>query len=248
MSIKDAQNEEKKKMLHTYWHELPDFKSIDPRVFSKVQESEIRSFIIKYIRDGIEDDFGKANNLLRKHAFTAKELHTAYSKKLKKEEECSQSNFHFHVKSLVEYGYLQEITKFLEGRHYVSYYGRTAKSFFSQYDNILTAINVQEIFGPIRELMISMNPEKDPETINHLVDESILSMQDFYYRFFSWIRDKYPHLYKSKIDIWNFLNIVGHYSFFHDEFREISEKIGRLLNLDKIMDYERYQPEANKQD
>jgi hypothetical protein len=246
MTSSKAQTEEKRKLLYTYWHELLDFKPIDSKVHSQVEESEIRSFIIKYIRDGIEDDFGIANNLLRRHAFTAKELHAAYSKKLKGQK-YSQSNFHFHIKSLVDDGYLKEITKLLEGRHYLSYYGRTAKSFFGHYDNIITASNVQEMFGPIKELIISMHPETNPETINQLVDESILSLQDFYYRFFSWIKEKYPHLYKSKVDIRDFLNIVGHYSFFHSKLRKISEKIGSLLDLDKIMDYERYQVENKEQ-
>jgi len=246
MTSSEAQKEEKKKSLYTYWHELLDFKPIDPKIHSQVEESEIRSFIIKYIRDGIEDDFGKKHNLLRRHAFTAKELHSAYSRKLKGQK-YSQSNFHFHIKSLVDDGYLVEIAKFLEGRHYISYYGRTAKSFFGQYDNIITASNVQDMFDPIKELIISMNPETNPETINQLIDENILEMQDFYYRFFSWVKEKYPHLYKSKVDIRDFLNIVGHYSFFHSGLKETSEKIGNLLNLDKIMDYERYQVKNIKQ-
>jgi len=83
MSSSESKTEEKKKSLYIYWHELQDFKPIDSKVHSQVEESEIRSFIIKYIRDGIEDDFGKANNLLRRHAFTAKELRAAYSEKLK---------------------------------------------------------------------------------------------------------------------------------------------------------------------
>lgn len=240
MSSREAQTEEKKKLLYTYWHELPYFKTIDSTVHSQVEESEIRSFIIKYIRDGIEDDFGRANDLLRRHAFTAKELHAAYSKKLNGQK-YSQSNFHFHIKSLVEDGYLKEIAKLLEGRHYISYYGRTAKSFFSQYDNILAASQIQEVFDPIKELIISMNPETNPETITQLVDESILSLQDFYYRFFSWVKEKYPYLYKAQVDIQNFLDIVAHYSFFHNGLRKTSEKIGSLLDLDKIMNYERYQ-------
>jgi hypothetical protein len=245
MSSRKAPTEEKKKKMYTYWHELPDFKSIDSKVHSQVEKSEIKSFIIKYIRDGIEDDFGRANNLLRRHAFTAKELKAAYSK-ISKGQKYSDSNFHFHVKSLVEDGYLSEIVKLLEGRHYISYYGRTAKSFFSQYDNILTASRIQETFDPIRELIIRMNPETNPETINKLVDENILSLQDFFSRFFSWVKEKYPYLYESKVDLLNFLNIVGFYSFFHSELREISEKIGSLLDLDKIMNYERYQYENQK--
>ncbi|TFG16517.1 MAG: hypothetical protein EU530_11735 [Promethearchaeota archaeon] len=245
MSSQKTQTEEKKKLLYSYWHELPYIKSIDSTVYFQVWESEIKNFINKYIRDGIEDDFGREHNLLRRHAFTAKELHAAYLNQ-QKDQNYSQSNFHFHIKALVEEGYLQEIAKILEGRHYVSYYGRTAKSFVSQFDNILTTSAIQDDFGPIKELIIDMNPDSNPESINQLVDEFILSLEDYYFRFFSWVKEKYPHIYKSKVDLRSFLDIVGHYSFFHSELRKNSEKIGRLLDLDKIMDYERYEVENKK--
>jgi hypothetical protein len=248
MSSRETQIEEKKKKLYSYWHKLPYFKSIDSTVYFQFWESEIKSFINKYIRDGIEDDFGRKHNLLRRHAFTAKELHTAYLKR-QKDQNYSQANFHFHIKALVEEGYLKEITKLLEGRHYVSYYGRTAKSFVSQFDNILTESAIQDDFGPIKELIISMNPENNPEIINQLVDEFLLSLQDYYFRFFSWVKEKYPHLYKSKVDLRSFLDVVGHFSFFHSELRKVSETMGNLLDLDKIMDYERYNVEnKNKND
>ena len=97
------------------------------------------------------------------------------------------------------------------------------------------------MWAPFRELMKVMNPEIDSDTINQLVDENLVSMQDFYYRIFSWVEDKYPQLYESKVDIKFFINMVGHFSFFHKEFGKISEKIGSLLDLDEIMSYERYQ-------
>ena len=245
MNSQDLQPEEKKKSLYTYWHKLPYFITIDSSIHSQVEESEVRSFIIKYIRDGLEDEFGKKNNLKRRHAFTAKELHAAYSEKLN-DQKYSQSNFHFHIKSLVKDGYLKEIVKILVGRHYNTYYGRTAIAFIGQYDDILTSSTTQVMFGPLKQLLKEMNPELDSEMINQLIDENILSMQDFYYRLFSWVEDKYPLLYKSKVDINNFLRIVGHYSFFHKEFGKTSEKIGSLLDLDEIMSYERYPTKKEK--
>ena len=240
MSSKDVTIEEQKKSLYSYWRDLPYFKTMDTIIHSHVEESEVKSFIIKYIRDGIEDEFGKANNLSRRHAFTASELHKAYTEK-QKGQKYSQSNFHFHIKKLVEDGYLIEIAKLLEGRHYITYYGRTAIAFIGQYDNILTEITVQDIWDPLRQFITAMNPTTDSDTINQMVDKHILLMQDFYYRLFSWIEDKYPMLYKSKVDLKIFLTIAGHFSFYHTDFRKISEELGSLLELDKIMSYERYQ-------
>ncbi|MHA2426059.1 MAG: hypothetical protein ACXAEF_14810 [Candidatus Thorarchaeota archaeon] len=245
MTAPDSTTEELRKSLYTYWHDLPYFKTVDTSIQAQVEESEVGSFIIKYIRDGIEDKFGNVNNLLRRHAFTAKELHAAY-KKERKGQKYSQSNFHFHIKNLVESGHLKEIAKILEGRHYNTYYGRTAIAFIGQYDSILTDTTVQSFFGPLKQLIKEMNPEIDSNAINQLVNDNILSMQDFYYRLFSWVKDKYPLLYKSKVELKAFIELVGHYAFFHKEFAGVSKKIGSLLDLDKIMSYERYQFENRK--
>jgi hypothetical protein len=239
MKSPDATIEEKKS-LYTYWHELPLVKTMDSLDLSKVEESEVSSFIIKYIRDGITDKFGKKHNLSRRHAFTAKELHAAYTKK-RTSQKFSQSNFHFHIKNLVEGGYLKEVAKILEGRHYSTYYGRTSISFIGQYDNILTETTVQALFGPLKQLLKDLNPEIDSGAIDQLIDENLLAMQDFYYRVFSWIQDKYPFLYQSKIDLQAFLRMAGHYSLFHKKLSGTSKKIGSLLKLDQIMTYEQYQ-------
>ena len=242
MPLKDIEVEEKKKLLYTYWHKLPYLKTMESANFSQVEESEVRSFIIKYIRDGLEDEFSKKFHLARRHAFTAKELHTAYSKK-ENSQKYSLSNFHFHIKSLVEDGYLEEIAKILEGRHYIAYYGRTAIIFIGQYDDILTNSSAQDVFGPLRQIAKDMNPEIESETIDQLIDENLLSFQDFFFRLFSWIKEKYPLLYESKVDIKKFVEVIGYYAHFHKKFAEISDKIGALIDLDKIMEYERYNAE-----
>ena len=242
MSNQDIEAEEKKILLYTYWNTLPHFKTMESSNFSQMEESKVKSFILKYIRDGLEDDFGKKFQLSRRHAFKAKELHTAYLKKYQSQE-YSLSNFHFHIKSLVKDGYLKEIIKLLEGRHYVAYYGRTALNFLPEYDNILTDPNIQEVFGPLKLLAKDMNPEIDSETIDQLIDENLLLIQDFYFRLFSWLKDKYPLLYKSKVDIRKLVDVIGHYAFFHNKFARSSEKIGILIGLDKIMEYERFQVE-----
>ena len=240
MTPQDIEVEKKKILLYTYWHKLPFFKIVESSNLSQVEKSEVRSFIIKYLRDGLEDEFGKNLEFSRRHAFTAKELHTAYMK-IQNSQKYSLSNFHFHIKTLVEDGYLEEIAKILEGRHYIAYYGRTAIIFMGQYDNITTDASVQDIFGPIKQIAKEINPEINSEVIDQLVDENLLSMQDFYFRLFSWIKDKYPLLYKSNVDLKSFVKVIGHYAFFNKKFAQISEKVGALIDLDEIMEYERFE-------
>ena len=238
-SEKSTMNEVRK-TLYTYWHELDFFSKKESTYIGQVRQSEVKWFIIKFIRDGIEDEFGKENNLSRRHAFSAKELHEAYINS-PASERCSLSNFHFHIKDLVEHGLLREVAKILEGRHYTTYYGRTSIAFIDQYDHPLQSKIGQDFFDPLKRVIQDMNPDLEVDYISQLVDDNLSSLVDFYSRFISWIEVKYPHLYKSKIDLDMFMTIVGHYSFFHKDLYKGSKEIASLIDLDKIMKYERYE-------
>ncbi len=231
--------DEVRKTLYTYWHELDFFSKKASDYIGHVRQSEIKWFIIKFIRDGIDDEFGKENNLSRRHAFSAKELHDAYIKATG--DECSLSNFHFHIKDLVEHGLLREVATILEGRHKVTYYGRTSIAFIDQYDSPLQSKIGQDFFDPLKRVIQDMNPELEFEYISQLVDDNLASLVDFYSRFISWIEVNYAHLYKSKIDLDMFMNIVAHYSLFHKALSKSSKEIASLIDLDKIMSYDQYE-------
>jgi hypothetical protein len=239
MTSETPQMDEVRRTLYTYWHELDFFSKKASEYIGHVRQSEIKWFIIKFIRDGIEDEFGKEQNLSRRHAFAAKELHDAYVKATG--DECSLSNFHFHIKDLVEHDLLREVATILEGRHKVTYYGRTSIAFIDQYDHPLQSKMGQDFFDPLKRVIQEMNPDLEVDYINQLVDDNLSSLVDFYSRFISWIEVKYPHLYKSKIDLDMFMNIVGHYSLFHKSLTKSSKEIASLIDLDKIMKYERYE-------
>jgi hypothetical protein len=242
MTPKDTTVEDNRRSLYTYWDSLQFSKNVNSSNLFLVQQSVVKSFIIKYIRDGIEDEFGKLNNLSRRHAFTVNELHEAYEKK-SIDQKYSLSNFHFHIKRLVEDGYIREIAKILEGRHYQAYYGRTAITFNILYDDLLSAKMRQNIFDPMQDLIKEMNPELEIDYISQLFDENLRLLQDFYDRVRSWVKDKYPQLYKSRLDLAAFTRMVAHYSIFHEKLSDNLNKIGSLIDLDQIMNYNRYRVE-----
>jgi len=240
MKSETSTMDEVRKTLYTYWHELDFFTKKASTNIEQVRQSEVKWFIIKFIRDGIEDEFGNENNLSRRHAFSAKELHDAYINS-SAGEGCSLSNFHFHLKSLVEHGYLKEVARILEGRHYTTYYGRTSIAFLDQYDAPLQSKIGQDFFDPLKRVIQDMNPDLEFDHICQLVDDNLASIQDFYSRLISWIEVKYPHLYKSKMDLDMLMSIFGHYSLFHKDLTKSSKEIASLIDLDKIMKYERYE-------
>jgi hypothetical protein len=242
MTIQELTIEEKRKIMYTYWNDLPFTKHADSSNYYLLEQSEVKSFIIKYIRDGIEDEFGKLQGLSRRHAFTVKELHEAY-KTISNKQKYSISNFHFHLKQLEKLGYIKNVAKILEGRQYQNYYGRTAINFLPVYDYHLSTEMNQNVFGPLKDLIKKMNPDIEISYINQIFDENLKFMEDYYYRIFSWMKDKYPQLYESKLDLRVFMDMVGHYSLFHTKFSDNLRRIGSLIGLDQLMNYNRHRIE-----
>lgn len=216
--------------LYTYWHKLPFQKVVDASTYYNITGTEVKNFIIKYIRDGIEDEFGETHGLQRRHAFSAKELKAAYDA-TSNAQKYSISNFHFHIKNLVEEGFLQEVGKLLERRHYVTYYGRTAMSFIPQMDDTLTADLYQNIYGPLRTIIQMRNPQLNPEYVNQLVADNLSIAEDFYARLFRWQQDMYSTIYASKLNLEAFTQYAANYAMIHQDFAKNLSKISELIGL-----------------
>lgn len=222
-------------ILYTYWHKLPFQKMVDAASYFRMSRSDVKSFMIKYIRDGIEDDFGISNNLQRRHAFSAKELKQAYSSN-PLAQKYSTSNFHFHIKGLVEDGFLQVVNKLLEGRHYVAYYGRSAISFTPHYDEVMSSTVSQNITGPLKLIIKERHPHVDPKSIDSIFDENIMLMKDVYAAFDKWQQAMYPQVYRSRLDLEAFTSYAAHFAGINQSMANNLATIGNLLGLSDYLD------------
>lgn len=234
---KEKIREEKRKLLYTYWNELQFTKIVDYASYDLLVRSEVKNFIIKYLRDGLVDDFGKEHNLSQRHAFSAKELHDAFSRQ-PKTKHYSPANFHFHIKSLLNDGFVKEVSKILEGRQYISYYGRTAITFTFNYDNHIGDIMQKAIFSPMKLLIKELNPEMESDQIEELMNSNLKNIKDYFFRVRLWMKEYYTQLYNSKLDLHIFFEMIGIYSFLHKDLFEDMSKISSLIKLDQLMKYD----------
>lgn len=225
-----------RKKLYTYWNELPFSKTIDKDIFFQNQRSKVKSFIIKYIRDGVEDNFSKKHHLSRRHAFSVKEIFEAY-KLSSKGEKYSVSNFHFHIKNLVTDGYLREVLKILEGRQYISYYGRTAITFNIFMNNQFSDEMKERMFAPFSNLIKQFHPDVEEGALSNLQDDNFEFLTDYFYRIRLWYKANYQAFYDARIDLLSFLDLLPYYAFFQPRFFDHLKKVGSLINLDEIMSY-----------
>ena len=235
---------QQRKNLYNYWKDLPFSKNINNDAFFQTKESEIKSFIIKYIRDGIDDEFGKENNLSRRHAFSIREIYDAFNTQSKQKKRYSLSNFHFHFKILVQEGFLKEVEKILEGRQYQSYYGRTAITFNFFFNESVSDQVKKSIYNPIINLIKAFNPDLKNDLINKQIEKNFELLKDYFTRIILWYKTYYTECYKAKIDLQSFLDIATYFAFFQPNLYKSFENIGSFINLNKIMQFSQEEVES----
>jgi hypothetical protein len=243
--VQNIKTNDERKLLYTYWHDLPFLKKVDPSSLFHLQRSDVKNFILKYLRDGKEDEYGRKSGLARRHAFSVKELHIAFTS-LYNEKKYSESNFHFHIKNLIEEGYVKIISTILENRHKVTYYGRTAVIFDMPYNASSRDHYDKTIFNPMKDVLKAMNPNLDSKKIDQLVNNNQKFIEDYFNRLYSWLKEKYHNFYDSNLDLMSFMLIALQFSMYHKELSFNAKTISDLLSLDKIETYEPYQAEQEK--
>jgi hypothetical protein len=189
---------------------------------------------------GIEDEYGQIFHHKRRHAFSIKELYQMYSEK-NSFGKMTVQNFHFHMKTLLDMGLVQEFEqKILENRHYVSYYGRTTK--------VIENFDVEQSFdawqksriGPLKQMIAMLNPNADEQEISEKLDDYLQHVLDYYLRMYSWMEQNYQMFYDSGMDLQQFVFMAMNFSVFDQELQEGAKYIAQMLNLDKIESYPPY--------
>ncbi|MHA2502196.1 MAG: hypothetical protein ACXAE3_04955 [Candidatus Kariarchaeaceae archaeon] len=229
----------KRDRLYQYWSEIPFTRDTTFEDLQELLNNPIRYFILNTMRDGIEDEYSLQFDLPRRHAFSIKELHTMH-KEAQKGQNMTVQNFHFHMKNLVAMGQVQEIAELLEGRHYVKYYGRTAKMVENfDYDKSHEVWQKTRI-QPMKQMILNLHPDRSEQEIEEILDEYLKHMLDYYLRMYSWMEENYNVFYNSGMDLRLFTFMSINFSSFDVELQKSAKQVATLLHLDRIEEYTPY--------
>lgn len=115
-----------RQILYDFWDSLPGVKVLN--VPSKVFTSHpVRSAILRVLREGLlEDDEATPPSKKARHALNTKEIRRLLRET--EDIEMSQTNLYFHINVMERAGLIQVVSRILEGRHKVAYYGRVART------------------------------------------------------------------------------------------------------------------------
>lgn len=160
----------KRKLLFDFWKDVPTIRLMDESFFA-IMNQEVRSVILDILREGILDDIflNEDGKKRRRYALNAQEIQKHIEKRL--DREITISNVYFHLQKLKEIDCIQELVSIREGKYNVAYFSRTAKLFSSSIKESAKAGDIEAVRKFIIQLLPSVNPTIQKETVMNLFDE-----------------------------------------------------------------------------
>ncbi len=160
--------------LYQFWSTIPCCKKIYvPN--SSIIGQEVRSSILKMLREGINDQITTDEAPKKRYALNVADLLKYVNESVTAppdKDSFSKQNIYFHIKALKDAKLVREIGQIRKGRHSVTYYGRTARMF------LITDTDPQEetpLKGeccakdkPIVDLVKELNPERNIKEIEDI--------------------------------------------------------------------------------
>ena len=228
-----------RKILQEFWDKLPELKIVKDadRVY---YAHSARQLIMKVLGMGVEEqeDEGREDKIIRR-ALSTQEIYQTIQDLRKldlkefeaKDFDISLHNLYFHIQKLEESGLIKPVAILREGRHNVTYYGRTARIMlfnitYEEYEKVKNAFTAMEKLAP------KINPKIKSEDIRKYYKEYVKIGKTLTEKMFNKLTE-YEQGFNTTdvdpIDILNFLELI--YSA-NAEFAVIFNKIAKDLDIE----------------
>ncbi len=169
----EANGADERQILYDFWESLPAVavREIPSKVFTS---HPVRPAILKVMREGILDQDATDRNVQkRRYALKPKEIRKLLGER--EDIEMSQTNLYFHLNILEKEGLIQVVSRILEGRHKVAYYGRVARTIIHR-DPEESLETYKRRFEEMRRLMKVKRPDFEIEQLD-ILSEELLEMK-----------------------------------------------------------------------
>jgi DNA-binding transcriptional ArsR family regulator len=229
-----------RRILYDFWNSLPRIKFVKDA--DKVYYShKLRELILKALGEGIKEVTEiSAEKAVIRRALSAQEIyHRIEDYKREKREiqginwnefDVSLHNLYFHMQKLEDADLIQTVTILREGRHNVSYYGRTAQVFFfridyEEYEKIKNAFKAMAKLAPI------INPDLKPEDIHEFYSKYVEIGQSHSKKLFESLADLEKPLQETDVDPGDIANFIELLLTISPEFVSILQELTKKLGL-----------------
>ncbi len=229
-----------RQILYDFWDRLPQIKLVKDA--EKIYYAHaVRILIIKSLGEGLKDEFkeDKSVSAIRR-ALNAQEIYQRvqdYKKEKRQIDgvdwkgfEVSLNNLYFHIQKMEEALLIQTVAILREGRHNVSYYGRTAQVLvfrvdYEEYEKIKNA------FGVMAEIASHKDINLDSQKINDFYQRYISIGQNHTKNLFEHLAHYEKILETTAVDPGDILNFLELLYTVSPEYIELLGEIREYLGL-----------------
>lgn len=177
-----------------FWKDVQIIIEIEEDTFNNVVDQEFRGAILEILRKGILDK----QKLSTRHAMSAQEMLPKIQEKL--ESEVKLTNVYFHLEKLEKAGLIREITKKLEGRHYVKYFGRTSKLIICGKSEDTESQKVR-FLNPVYKIGEALKVNINKQRLNEIAEAIQYRRDELYHFEKEWIEKNHETLSNLDIDV-----------------------------------------------
>lgn len=184
--------------VYEFWKDVPTIIEIKQETFNKVVNQEFRGAILDILRKGIVDEYTQENELPRRHAMSAPEMLPKIREKL--ESEVKLSNVYFHLEKLEKANLIREVVKKLEGKHNITYYGRTSKFIICRKSEDSEPHELK-FLNSVYKLTETMKIDIDKQKLNKIAEKIQSRTDELYQMEKEWIKNNHETLFELDIDV-----------------------------------------------
>ncbi|MHA2231072.1 MAG: hypothetical protein ACXAB4_01085 [Candidatus Hodarchaeales archaeon] len=215
-------------VVYDFWKDVPTIMEVDNECFEKVVQQNFRDAILVILRKGVEDDYTRENSLARRHALSAPEILPLLEEKLGYEPRLS--NIYFHLEKLEKANLVRKVAKRLEGRHYVTYYGRTCKLIIGGVEKESKTRQlafILEVWKLAEALGVKINRKRLNGLLNKIYDRS----RELYQMEKEWLEKNHQAIVELDIGVLELYEFLvqwfrGRDSYSHELFSEFYKELG----------------------
>lgn len=208
------------RILYDFWKSLPLVTFIEASE-KNYKSHPIRPGIMSILREGIIEDDNKQAEGKRRYALNSQEIidllnskdeqirqqYALNDEKLLHFVPISKTNLYFHLDKLEKAGFIKEVAKILEGRHKITYYGRTSRIFFL--DDTPKKLNYyRELFNEFNAFSKISGNEVDPEQLTQAVNRYVEALGSNKQANAEWLAKHAQLIYENKLDIGKIMDAV----------------------------------------
>ncbi|MHA2089783.1 MAG: winged helix-turn-helix domain-containing protein, partial [Candidatus Kariarchaeaceae archaeon] len=203
---------------------------------SKVSLQIIRGAILDILAIGVDDVYPDTDEIMTRHALTAKELNESVNERIG--DNVKKSNLYFHLQKLEEVGLVKEIDKIPTGKRYIHYYGRTAKAYLVPGSSEKNEKYQELLLVKFPQLIQKIQPNASEKEIGEVVE----AVNEIFLGKYpntvlgQWLEAYQKHIIDLDIDIRRFIDLVIMISKYDVNTIHNIQKFVKLLKFDNLLD------------